>query len=147
MLFTLVEFYEDLLRPVMYKVGDLWAQGRLSVVTEHVCSNITGTLIQAINARNKPRAYEEAIIVLICSPEGELHHLAADILESVLLQKGYRVYNAAPSAPVEAVISSISRCNPDLIMISVTLEEHLKPAFRLARRIRIKYDIPILMGV
>jgi methanogenic corrinoid protein MtbC1 len=146
MLFTLVEFYEDLLTPVMYRVGDLWAQGRLTVVTEHVCSNIAGTLIQAINAQNNSKDCKEATVVLICSPEGELHHLAADMLESVLLQRAYRVYNAAPSAPAESIVSSISRYNPHLVMISATLEDHLRPAIRLASRIRTEFKIPILLG-
>lgn len=145
-LHSMEEFYEDMLTPVMYRIGDLWAQDRLSIITEHVCSNIAGSLIHVINAKNRPNT-GKTTVVLICSPEGELHHMAADMIESLLLQKGYQVYNAAPSAPVGSILSSISRCNPKLIMISVTLKEHLKPAFRLVRRIRIKYNnIPILVG-
>jgi methanogenic corrinoid protein MtbC1 len=144
-LFSLVEFYEDLLIPVMYRVGDLWAQGVLSIVTEHICSNIAGGLIHALNAQNKPKSLKRET-VFICSPEGELHHLATDILESVLLHKGYQVYNAAPYAPAESIVSSISKYNPHLIMISVTLEEHVSPAIRLIRRIRVKFKIPILLG-
>jgi MerR family transcriptional regulator, light-induced transcriptional regulator len=144
MLFDLVKFYEDLLNPVMYRIGDLWAQGSVSVVTEHVCSNIAGSLIQAINLQNRIRAPEATI--LICSPEGELHHLGADILESVLLQKGYHVYNAAPSAPLESIVNMIATCNPDLIMISVTLEDHIRPAVRLINQVRVKFRTPILVG-
>jgi methanogenic corrinoid protein MtbC1 len=144
-LYSMEEFYEDMLTPVMYRIGDLWAQDRLSIIMEHVCSNIAGSLIHVINAMNRPNTGKAT--VLICSPEGELHHMAADMIESLLLEKGYQVYNAVPSAPVESIVSSISRCNPKLIMISVTLKEHLKPAFRLVRRIRIKYNnIPILVG-
>ena len=143
-LYSLQEFYEDMLTPVMYRIGDLWSQDRLSVITEHICSNIAGSLIHIVNAKNRPNTGK--VTILICSPEGELHHMAADMIESLLLQKGYQVYNTAPSAPVESIVSSMSTCNPNLIMISITLEEHLKPAFRLVRRLRIKYNIPILIG-
>src|SRR6185503_9050 len=70
-LFSLAEFYEDLLSPVMYRVGDLWSQGRISIATEHVCSNIAGSLIQSINEGNGPKAGKAKITVLICSPDGE----------------------------------------------------------------------------
>jgi MerR family transcriptional regulator, light-induced transcriptional regulator len=143
-LFSLEEFYEDILTPVMYRIGDLWAQGSLSVITEHVCSNIAGSLIHAINAQSKPRGHKAT--VLICSPEGELHHLAADMFESILLQKGYEVYNAAPSAPAESIVKMIPTCNPHLIMISVTLQDHLRPAIRLTSSIRVKFKLPVLLG-
>jgi len=143
-LFSSLEFYEDLLTPVMYRVGDLWDQGRLSVVTEHVCSNIAGGLIHVVTPRTKRKVRKAT--VLICSPEGELHHLAADVLESVLLHKAYQVYNAAPSAPAESIVNMIAKCKPDLIMISVTLEDHLRPAMRLISLIRVKFELPILIG-
>lgn len=143
-LFSPLEFYEDLLTPVMYRVGDLWAQGRLSVVTEHVCSNIAGGLIRAVTAQTKRKARKATVI--ICSPEGELHHLAADVLESVLVHKVYQVYNAAPSAPAESIVSMIATCKPDLILISVTLGDHLRAARRLISRIRVKFKLPILLG-
>ena len=42
----LVKFYERLLTPVMYKVGDLWSKGTLDIATEHVCSNAAHSLIK-----------------------------------------------------------------------------------------------------
>jgi methanogenic corrinoid protein MtbC1 len=143
-LFSLVEFYEDLLKPVMYRIGDLWAQGSLSVVTEHVCSNIASSLIQVINAKNKAKANKATVI--ICSPEGELHRLATDVLESVLLQKGYKVYNATPSAPAESIVAMTASYKPELIMISLTIEDNLRSAMRLSSRIRAKFKLPILLG-
>jgi methanogenic corrinoid protein MtbC1 len=144
-LFSLPEFYEDLLTPVMYEVGDLWAQDRLSIVTEHVCSNIGCSLIHTLNSRKRVKSPIETTI-LICLPEGELHHMGADMLESLLLHKGYQVFNVAHSAPVESIVSSISSINPHLVMISVTLKEHLSPTKRLIRRIREKSKIPIFVG-
>ena len=34
--FGLLKFYERLLAPVMYKVGELWTVGKLDVATEHL---------------------------------------------------------------------------------------------------------------
>ncbi len=147
MQFSLIEFYEDLLTPILYRVGDLWAEDRLSIATEHVCSNISEGLIQAMNnAINKTKG-KKSTAILLTSPNGELHHLAPSMLESILLQKGYDVYNATPSTPIESILSCISTYNPRLIMISITLQENVGAARRLANRIREKYqDMSILIG-
>jgi MerR family transcriptional regulator, light-induced transcriptional regulator len=143
-LFSLTEFYMDLLTPVMYRVGDLWEQGRLSVATEHVCSNVANNLIQSINDTRRGKGGKS--LILICSPEGEIHHLAADMLESILLQKGYEVYNVSPSAPAASIAGCIDERKPKLVMISVTLEDNLGAARRLIKEIRKSYQSPIILG-
>ena len=143
-LFSLVEFYEDLLTPVMYRVGDLWAQGRLSIATEHVCSNIAVGLVEVINEANATKASRSTIV--ICSPEGEIHHLATKVLESVLMHKGYRVHNMSPSAPSDSIIDYVSTSGPSLVMVSVTLPENLKAATRLVDKILEGYDTPVYLG-
>ncbi|HSF51127.1 MAG TPA: B12-binding domain-containing protein, partial [Nitrososphaeraceae archaeon] len=50
--YSLLDFYEKLLIPVLYKIGDQWANGEIDVATEHVCSNATITLIDLINQKN-----------------------------------------------------------------------------------------------
>jgi methanogenic corrinoid protein MtbC1 len=144
-LFSLMEFYTDLFTPVMYRVGDLWEQGRLSVATEHVCSNAANNLIHSINEVGR-RGNGGKSTILICSPEGEMHRLATDVLESILLQKGYEVYNVSPSAPAESITSCINERNPELVMVSVTLEDNLGAARRLVKEIRKRYQIPIIVG-
>ncbi|MGZ5471766.1 MAG: B12-binding domain-containing protein, partial [Nitrososphaeraceae archaeon] len=47
--YLLLDFYEKLLIPVLYKIGDQWAKGEIDVATEHVCSNAAITLIDLIN--------------------------------------------------------------------------------------------------
>jgi len=50
--YSLLDFYEKLLIPILYKIGDQWAKGEIDVATEHVCSNATITLIDLINQKN-----------------------------------------------------------------------------------------------
>ena len=39
LLHSLFDFYDKLLIPVLYKIGDQWAKGEIDIATEHVCSN------------------------------------------------------------------------------------------------------------
>jgi MerR family transcriptional regulator, light-induced transcriptional regulator len=149
-IFGLVKFYERLLTPVMYKVGELWKEGRLDVATEHVCSSAAHTLVKIINERvsKSPVANRKALKILICTPEGEYHSLGCMVIESFLRSKGYFVSNIAPSVPSDAFISFAGKFNPDLIMISITLGENIDASNKLINKIlesRISFP-PILVG-
>jgi len=135
---------------VMYKVGELWKDGRLDVATEHVCSNAAHTLVKIINERvsKNPVAKKKALKILICTPEGEYHSLGCMVIESFLRSKGYFVSNIAPSVPSNAIISFAGKFNPDLIMISITLGENIGSTNKLINKIlesRISVP-PILVG-
>lgn len=146
-LFNLVDFYDDLMTPVLYRVGDLWAQNSLSVATEHVCSNTAIGLVEAINESNSGKGKMSSYTtIVICSPEGELHQIASKVIESLLLQKGFNVHNMSPSAPSGSISSYIESTKPALVMVSVTLSENLKAAIRLLNTIRAKSNVPVFMG-
>ena len=138
-LIELSSFYDKLLKPVMYSIGDLWEQGKLDVATEHVCSNVTNNLIRSINERTDKAKLNFRNKILICTPEGELHNLACNMIESLLLTKGFQIYNISPSVPLDSIIRYVKNVRPDIILISVTLEENISVAERLINEIRSKF--------
>ena len=119
---------------VMYRIGDLWAQKKLDVATEHVCSNAARSLINAINSGIAKRDHRGKVI--ICTSTGELHNLGCGIIESVLLSKGYQVFNISPLAPIKSVTNYIKDLNPLAILISLTLQDNFRMGQSLVRRIR-----------
>jgi methanogenic corrinoid protein MtbC1 len=135
--FGLVRFYERLLTPVMYNVGELWEEGRLNVATEHVCSNAAHSLVKIINDRVSRNFKEnrKSPKILICTPEGEYHSLGCMVIESFLRSKGYSVSNIAPSVPSDSVLAYANKYNPDLIMISITLVDNIGAANKLINKI------------
>jgi MerR family transcriptional regulator, light-induced transcriptional regulator len=85
----LVKFYERLLTPVMYKVGELWSKGTLDVATEHVYSNAAHSLVKIINEKvsRQKQPSTEVKKIFLCTPEGEMHSLSCMVIESVLMSK------------------------------------------------------------
>ena len=142
--FGLTSFYDDLLKPVMYKIGDLWEHKRIDIAAEHVCSNIAHSLVKIINERVQKPTHKEK--VLICTPDGELHNIGCNVIESVLLSRGYKVFNISPSVPIESAMYYIEYVQPDLILLSITLEENIKTGRRLVSKIRSNSSIPIIVG-
>jgi MerR family transcriptional regulator, light-induced transcriptional regulator len=136
-LLELIAFYDKLLKPVMYEVGDLWVQGKIDAATEHVCSNTANGLIKVINERTaNPTKPNLQCKLLICTPEGKLHNLGCNVIESFLLSKGFKDYYASSSVPADSIIRYIKDLQPDIILVSITLNENIKPARRLIRKIR-----------
>lgn len=150
--FGLLKFYERLLAPVMYKVGELWKAGKLNVATEHVCSDAAHTLVKIINERvsRNPVASRKALKILICTPEGEYHSLGCMVIESFLRSNGYSVSNIAPSVPSDAILAFASKFNPDLIIISITLAENIDTTNKLINKIlqsRINVSLILVGGI
>lgn len=143
-IFSPGDFFDKILRPVMYKIGEDWANNTISIATEHVASNVAQTLVKIIMDKVTGNANKKKI--LICVPLGEEHHLGCDVLETYLSIKGFKVYNMSTSIPTESILSFIEYNNPDIVLISITLEDNISAGQRLVKKIKEQYDIPILVG-
>jgi methanogenic corrinoid protein MtbC1 len=143
-LFNTSDFFDRILKPVMYKIGEDWANDKISISTEHVASNIAQTLVKIIMDQVSVSGNKKKI--LICVPLGEEHHLGCDVLETFLSIKGFKVYNMGTSIPTESILSFIEYNNPDVVLISITLEDNFGAGKRLIKKVKDKYDIPILVG-
>jgi methanogenic corrinoid protein MtbC1 len=143
-IFNVEDFFDRILKPVMYKIGDDWANGRISIASEHVASNVAQTLVKIIMDKVTGSANKKKI--LICVPLGEEHHLGCDVLETFLSLKGFKVYNMGTSMPTESILSFIENNKPDVVLLSITLEDNLSAGQRLVKKIKDQFDIPILVG-
>ena len=143
-IFSSADFFDKILKPVMYDIGEHWATNKISIATEHVASNIAQTLVKIIMDRVSGSANKKKI--LICVPLGEEHHLGCDVLETYLSIKGFKIYNMGTSIPTESIISFIEYNKPDIIFVSITLQDNISAGQRLVRKIKEEYKIPILIG-
>ena len=148
--YSLSDFYEKLLIPVLYKIGDQWAKGEIDVATEHVCSNATITLIDLINQKNINKKIPEDSSkdrpIILCTPKGELHSIGCKIIESLLLEKGYEVYNITSPLPTNSIESYLYNIDPSIIIISLTLQDNINSAIRFIHEIRQSFNIAIIVG-
>jgi hypothetical protein len=55
------------------------------------------------------------------------------MIESLLLSKGFQIYNISPSVPLDSIIRYVKNVGPDIIL-------------RLINEIRSKFHIPVVLG-
>jgi len=142
---SLDQFFENILNPVMKKIGEMWSNGILSVATEHVASNIAHSLVKIINEERKHKGTNGKIIVT--TPVGEEHNLGCSVLESYLANKGFTIFNLSPSTPAESVLNFMKGVSADGVIISITLSDSIPAAQRLIKKIReFNKKIPVFIG-
>ena len=127
----------------MYQIGELWDAKKLDVGDEHIASNTAMHLIE--NIGTKPKAKSKGKTILICTPDGEYHAIPCFMMETYFSLNGYDVINLAPSAPSSSIIKHTSEKKPNLILISVTLKDHIKSCDRLIKNLK-KFKVPIVIG-
>ncbi|MCV0400839.1 MAG: cobalamin-dependent protein [Nitrosopumilus sp.] len=143
-IFNAADFFDKILKPTMYEIGEHWASNKISIATEHVASNIAQTLVKIIMDRVSGSTNKKKI--LICVPLGEEHHLGCDVLETYLSIKGFKIYNMGTSMPTESIISFIESNKPDMVFVSITLPDNLSAGQRLVKKIKEEHNIPIFVG-
>lgn len=139
------EFFEKIVRPVMYKVGDLWAKNKISIATEHICSNSAQNLINMIKQKNRISASKKELVI-ICTPVGEEHCIGCNMLESYLSCKGFQILNLSPPGSTNSILYAIQEYKPTTILISITLPDNLESGRRLVKKIQANYSLPIIVG-
>ena len=140
------QFYEKILNPIMEKVGSMWADGRLSIATEHIASNPAQSLIKIISENHKRSTLDKGKII-ITTPVGEEHCLSCNMIESFLLSKGFTTFNLSPSTPANSLVEFVKSIRPTAILISITLDDNIKAGQRLATKIHEQYKkLPVYVG-
>jgi len=143
---SIEEFYEKILNPVMEKIGSMWADGRLSIATEHVSSNTAQSLIKIISENHKRSTLDKGKVI-ITTPVGEEHCLSCNMIESLLLSKGFTTFNLSPSTPANSLVEFIKTIHPTAILISITLDDNIKAGQRLTKKIYDQYKrLPVYVG-
>lgn len=139
--------YESVIAPAMWWVGDLWANGALSIADENVAT--------AITLRVMARIYGSRILPLVTKPgrillavvEGQKHEIGLRMVGDVLELNGYEVILLGDNLPLQSLLESIERFTPDLIGISSILDANRGMVETAVREIVNRHPkTPVMVG-
>lgn len=140
------DIYENLLRPVLYQIGDLWEQNKISVATEHLASAIVESLLNEIYLNLEVASTTEKKAVIACL-ENEHHQIGARMVADIFELQGWNVLFLGANTPVKDLLKYISDTGPHLICISVSIYFHLPVLHSTITEIRDEFpELPILVG-
>lgn len=132
---ALSAIYLDLLQPVLYQVGLLWQQGRISVAHEHLATSIVLRIMASLY-EHFPQTDRVKGKFVIASPTGEQHEIGARMIADLLELDGWQVLCMGANTPVEDLINLLIAEKPLALGLSVTMSYNLGQLADTLARIR-----------
>jgi MerR family transcriptional regulator, light-induced transcriptional regulator len=133
-IYSVEQVCTELITPTQWQIGQLWANGQLSVAVEHFASNFFRALLTNL-FHVTPGPREGPLTIACCAP-GEPHELAALMLALFLRRQHTRVAYLGQSIEINGLLHTIRKLSPALICISLTMPEHMPALSRLATQIQ-----------
>jgi methanogenic corrinoid protein MtbC1 len=137
--------FEDVVRPVLERIGSLWSKDRISVADEHAATAIAQVAVSALYADFPwPEAGPRAIVACV---EGERHQFGARMLADLLSLDGWNVTFLGADTPTASLARMVAAERPLFVALSVTLPHHLEAARTAVAAVRgASAEVRILAG-
>lgn len=137
------QLIEDLIIPLVYKIGDLWHDGDIRIANEHLASSVIRSFLYNLVEQHIPS--ENAPIIISATPRGQDHEFGALIVAVTAASVGWKVIYLGPNLPeveIAAVADSLGARvvalsivypsdDPQLIKDLVNLRKILSPNISL----------------
>lgn len=78
-----------IINPLMQRIGQLWHDGNLCIASEHLATAVIRAFIDGI--RSALRVADDAPLLLIATPRGQMHELGALFAATMATSEGWRV--------------------------------------------------------
>jgi methanogenic corrinoid protein MtbC1 len=117
------------LQPLLYRIGDRWAKGELSVVNEHKFSATAVAAVELLftkDAALQPRRQHREPDVLLVMAEGNYHSLGPRLVELGMCLRGNNCHFVMPGLSAREVFALAQSLHPRVVGVSVALAPQMK---------------------
>jgi excisionase family DNA binding protein len=111
---------DQVIAPVMRKIGHEWEVRRIDVWHEHRSSQMCLAALHELWAEIAQRAQRDRPVALGATPAGDLYQLATLLAQLVLLDAGWNAVNLGPNTPFPNVLTAARELKPRFIWLSVS---------------------------
>lgn len=123
------------IQPALYEVGELWADGRISVAQEHLATAIyQGLLVRAYDATEFAEPRDDK--ALFACVEHNLHTVGLRIVCDSFAIGGWDVEFLGADVATADLVRHVVAWRPHLLGLSISTAEHLETAQHAIAQIR-----------
>ena len=140
---------DQLIRPVMERIGHGWAAGAIDVSEEHEATQILMNVLSGVNDSLARTIAPSAPIAIGTAPAGDFYQLPLLLGEMVLRELGWSVNNFGPNLPMSSLAGAIRRVRPGLVFVSVSHlvdEEQFLREFELVTESAEDVNAAVMLG-
>ncbi|MGM0866040.1 MAG: cobalamin B12-binding domain-containing protein [Bacillota bacterium] len=138
-------FYEKIIKPSMYRIGDLWEKNQITVADEHLATATLKYILATVFTHQE--ALENHPKALLFCIEGEHHSLGLELANEVFKEKQWNTRYLGANVPVKDALTFIEAWEPHVIGISIGMTTELNRLKECIEEIReYNQEIEILVG-
>jgi methanogenic corrinoid protein MtbC1 len=129
---------DHVIRPALVLVGDLWADGSISVADEHLATSISMRVTMLMREAFRVARQRGSRRILLAGAQGEHHIVGLEMASSVIGHAGYDVRLLGADLPVESITGAVARHRPAVVgftSATVLTAVNLPAAFEAVRRV------------
>jgi methanogenic corrinoid protein MtbC1 len=139
--------YTELLAPSLHLVGELWAEGKISVAEEHVASSLVEQIMAALYPDMFVTRRSSRERVLVAAPEGERHVIGLRMVADMLESHGYHGIFLGADTPLAELSRAVRRYTPQLVVLAAyTAQSVAELAAATSLLLQSAPRLPILVG-
>jgi methanogenic corrinoid protein MtbC1 len=138
---------DHVIRPALVLVGDLWADGSISVADEHLATSISVRATMLLREAFRVARQRGSRRILLAGAQGEHHVVGLQMASSVIGHAGYDVRLFGADLPVTSITGAVARHRPQVVgftSATVLTAVNLPAAFEAVQRAG--RNIGILVG-
>jgi 5-methyltetrahydrofolate--homocysteine methyltransferase len=142
-----LEIVNLILVPAMRHVGDLFGKGELLLPFVLQSAEAMKKSVSWLEPHMQKIDQDEGIKILLATVQGDVHDIGKNLVDILLSNNGYKVYNIGIKMPAETIIAKARELEVDMIGLSgllvksaIIMQESM-PQYREAG-----LDMPILLG-
>jgi methanogenic corrinoid protein MtbC1 len=114
---------DQIIAPAMWRIGELWERGEISVADEHIATEISIRVLALQREAQRVAQTRGEHRVLLAAPAGEQHIVALRMVDNLLRNAGYDVAMLGSDVPGDALIALMHRRPPDVVCLTSTMPD------------------------
>lgn len=145
--FKAIDIINQILVPAMRRVGDLFGKGEILLPFVLQSAEVMKTSVTLLEPYLEKADGGSATKILLATVQGDVHDIGKNLVDIILSNNGYVVYNIGIKMPAESIIEKAKEYKVDMIGLSgllvksaIVMQESL-PQYRDAG-----LNVPILLG-
>jgi len=137
---------QEVVGPLLARIGEQWAQGKLSPGHEHFATAVIRRVLESI--MNACAAGKSAPTIVVTTPAGQIHEFGALLVGAAAAALGWRVTYLGTSLPGWDIADVARSLEADAIALSIVYpaDDPSLPAELVALRDAVGAEMEILVG-
>lgn len=108
---------ENIIIPLLHKIGDMWENGSMKVASEHLASAVLRSFLGELIISY--RVPETRPSIIVTTPSGQVHEFGAIVATLTALSEGWRSVYLGPDLPADEIAHSVRQYGSKIIALSI----------------------------